>query len=189
MQLRTDPSVLLPPLSRSAGQRASTNQSDKPTKNQLLGKVVLERIPEEPHDSWHEVKHPLLSERLTVVAAGPTLTLIVGSMVVSDGKPESEKKEVPRLTYRMAFSISTFYLFAVLSGIGTTLPASSYHDPAFSPWLGKVIPSKDTFLGAHLSSCDPIPELHSAHCTPERQRRGFSVFSPGRNRSRSHTCE
>jgi hypothetical protein len=84
----------------------------------------------------------------------PTLTLIVGSIVVTDGKPESEKREVPRLTYRIAFWISAFYLFAVLltlrSVAGKSHPIDILHR---SSWLlGAVQGLVGTSLGVFFSS-------------------------------------
>lgn len=84
----------------------------------------------------------------------PTLTLIVGSIVATDSKSESEKREVPRLTYRIALWISTFYLFAVLlilgSVAGKTQPLEPLHR---SSWLlGAVQGLVGTSLGVFFSS-------------------------------------
>ena len=84
----------------------------------------------------------------------PTLTLIVGSILVADNKAESEKREVSQLTYRIAFWISTFYLFVVLLTLGSVAgkaqPLESLHR---SSWLlGAVQGLVGTSLGVFFSS-------------------------------------
>lgn len=84
----------------------------------------------------------------------PTLTLIVGSVVLTDNKPESEKRDVPRLTYRIAFSISTFYLFVVLLTLGSVAGKPQPLEPLHrSSWLlGAVQGLVGTSLGVFFSS-------------------------------------
>lgn len=84
----------------------------------------------------------------------PTLTLIVRSIVVTENKPEGEKREVPRLTYRIAFWISTFYLLAVLLALGSVAGKPQPLEPLHrSSWLlGAVQGLVGTSLGVFFSS-------------------------------------
>jgi hypothetical protein len=66
----------------------------------------------------------------------PTLTLIVSSMIGGGSKQEIEKREVPRLTYRITFSISAFYLLIVLLTLGSVAGKPQPVEPLHrSSWL------------------------------------------------------
>jgi hypothetical protein len=82
----------------------------------------------------------------------PILTLIVGS--VATAGEQNKNKEVPKLTYRIAFGLSIFYLFAVIFALGVSPFHADHLEPLHkSSWiLGAVQGLVGTSMGVFFSS-------------------------------------